>query len=130
LVTFPLLEQAVRSQFILLHRYQGEPEAVWIRRSAGAHPLYCDPVEGPKTLALMVFLGLMEDYRLDEDEGMEFLNLDQRTTQKCIRKFEGCYEAAERVIKRGHKLHPHTLEAKVYFKAGMVRRKLVQLLAA
>lgn len=123
-ISFPLLEKAIRSQFVLLHRYEDETEWEWQQRRSNAHPLYCDGVEKVKTLALIVFLGLLDEYRLDEDDAADYLQVDIRFLNKCINKYEACMEKAIRAQKQGKRLQTDSIEAKVLFKAGLVRRWL------
>jgi hypothetical protein len=125
-MTFTLLEKAVRSQFILLHRYDGETDQQWQQRSRNSHRLTCDPVEGTvkgpvKGMAIMVFLGLLEEYRMDEDEAAIFLGIESMKVSRYIHLFQKYYEQAVRIRKLGGRLKPDSPAGRCYHKAGMVR---------
>jgi hypothetical protein len=107
-----------------MHRSKGarETECGYQARIKMIHRLHVDTrMECKKSMALLVFCGLAEDYNLAPDEVAHYLGIRQNVHSNFLTIYNRYMDRALRVVKSGKKLNPSTPYGKLYTKLGLTK---------
>lgn len=121
-MTLSDIEQAIKGQFIFQKARRGpkETEYEFLQRSKTLHRLHCDKErEKIKSLAIIIFIGIADQYNIDEESTLSHLQIDYRMYQYYKQFYDRYLTEANELRQMGKKLTGQV--AKFYTKLGLCR---------
>ena len=119
------IEQALKGQFIFAKPRQkaSETEYEFLQRRSRLHRLHCnEDRELIKSLAIIIFIGIAEQYNIEEEATIEYLQIDYRNYRYYNALFDRYLNEVNLQKEMGRKLSPHL--SKFYTKLGLCRNYL------